>query len=318
MPDDMAAVGSRGGLGAALEAQQLTLHFQPVVELRTAKIRGVEALLRWDHPTHGLLPAAAFLPAVEGAPVMRHVTRFALTEACVAVAHDAPPSWTVSVNVTGEDAGSDALVHEVSAALELSGLAPERLVLEVTETGLLDGADTTTVLTRLQQQGVRVSLDDFGSGHSSLRLLREWPISELKIDALFVREMEKNQADAAIVANVISLAGAFDVAVVAEGVEQRSQAMMLQRLGCSYGQGYLWSRPAPLSQLTTLDLRTHRAPGDKPSQAVLDRIQQLLATGASSHSIAAALNAEGLRNPDGRRWHPRSVDPLRRDLEGGD
>src|SRR4051812_37024614 len=198
----MAAVGSRGGLGAALEAQQLTLHFQPVVELRTAKIRGVEALLRWDHPTHGLLPAAAFLPAVEGAPVMRHVTRFALTEACCAAANDAPPSWTVSVNVTGQDAGSDALVDEVTAALELSGLAPARLVLEVTETGLLGETASTTVLTRLRQLGVRISLDDFGSGHSSLRLLREWPISELKIDALFVREMEQNPADAAIVTNV--------------------------------------------------------------------------------------------------------------------
>ena len=316
MADQLRAVGSRRELTVALDDEQLAVHFQPVVDLRTARIRGVEALLRWDHPEHGLLPAAAFLPAVDGTPVMLEVTRFVLTEACRAVAAGAPPGWSLSVNITAADAAREALLDEVAAALELAGMPAARLVLEVTETGLLSNLDDSArVLRRLTSTGVTVALDDFGSGYSSLRLLRELPISELKVDALFVRQLDTNAGDAAIVGNVIRLADAFGASVVAEGVEHVGQAAVLRQLGCKFGQGFLWSRPAPLAEVRALDLPAQPTDG-RPPEAVRARVRALFAGGASPHSVAAALNGEGVRTPDGRRWHPRSVEALRRELDG--
>lgn len=319
MAEYLRAVGERQELERALEAQQLDVHFQPIVDLHSGVVRGAEALLRWDHPTRGVLPAAEFLPAYETSPVMSAVTGFVLERACRAVVAHAPPSWTVSVNLTAADAGRVELVDQVAEALETVGLAGSRLVLEVTETGLLSSPrDSADVLTRLGELGVRVSLDDFGTGYSSLRLLRELPISELKIDALFVAEMETTAADAAIVTNVIRLAEAFGAAVVAEGVERLGQAALLEQLGCAYAQGYLWSRPAPLEQVLSVETaRPGRRAAAQPARVVVDRVSALLAGGASPHSVAAALNADGLRTPDGKRWHARSVTELARRLGDG-
>ena len=315
MASYLRAVGAREELSVALDEQQLLVHFQPIVELRTGVVRGAEALLRWAHPTRGVLPAALFLPAIENSPVMRQVTAYVLREACRAVAADAPPEWRISVNVTAQDACQDDLVDQVLAALEAADLPADRLVLEVTETGLLSNhVDSARVVGRLRELGVRVSLDDFGTGYSSLSLLRALPISELKIDALFVAEVDTSAADASIVANVIRLAQAFDADVVAEGVERIGQAQMLEQMGCPYAQGHLWSRAAPLEQVASLGARPPRS-ATKPPQVLIERVTGLLATGASIHSIAAALNAAGLRTPDGKRWHQSTVAALIRTLE---
>ena len=315
MASHLRAVGARQDLSLALDEQQLEVHYQPIVELRTGAVRGAEALLRWVHPAQGVLPAAQFLPAIENSPVMRQVTSFVLREACTDIATHAPPEWQVSVNITAEDASRDGLVDQVAAALEASGLPAARLVLEVTETGLLSNHEASArVLGRLRELGVRVSLDDFGTGYSSLSLLRDLPISELKVDAVFVADVDTSAADAAIVGNVLRLAEAFGADVVAEGVERIGQAQMLEQMGCEYAQGHLWSRAAPLSQVTTLGTPPRRSAG-RPPQVVLERVEGLLATGASVHSVAAALNAAGLRTADGKRWHPSTVSALIRTLQ---
>jgi EAL domain-containing protein (putative c-di-GMP-specific phosphodiesterase class I) len=315
MPDG--PVLDRHAFAAALGGGQLLMQYQPVIRLRDSAVRGVEALLRWNHPTAGMLPAAAFLPGLEDTPAMHDVTEFALLTACSAVASDAPPSWIVSVNITAADAASTELLPLVGAALESSGLAPERLVLEVTETGLLRGhADAAVVLEQIRDLGIGVALDDFGTGYSSLSLLRSLPISELKIDAVFVANVETSSEDAAIVGNVIQLAEAFDASVVAEGVEEEGQAKLLAQLGCQFGQGYLWSRAAPLDEVVELAPRALAGKGGgRPAKAIADRMLRMARQGASPASIAAALNQDGINTPVDKRWHNRSVSEVLRKLE---
>jgi EAL domain-containing protein (putative c-di-GMP-specific phosphodiesterase class I) len=301
----------------ALGRGQMLMHYQPVIRLRNSTVRGVEALLRWNHPDSGMLAAASFLPGLENTPAMHDVTQFALTTACSAMVADAPHAWTVSVNISAADAASEDLLSLVTAALESSGLAPERLVLEITETGLLRGhANAAVVLGQLRELGVGVSLDDFGTGYSSLSLLRGLPISELKIDAVFVANLETSAEDAAIVGNVIRLAEAFDAAVVAEGVETEGQAKLLGQLGCEFGQGYLWSRAAPLGEVIELAPQALAGKsGGRPPKAVADRMMRMASQGASPASIAAALNRDGINTPDDKRWHMNSVSGLLRKLE---
>jgi EAL domain-containing protein (putative c-di-GMP-specific phosphodiesterase class I) len=293
----------------ALHDGQLAMHYQPLVALQGNSVRGVEALLRWNHPD-GLLTAASFLPGLENTPVMHEITEFALATACTAVATAAPGDWTVSVNLAAADATSDRLVDLVNAALEASGLSAQRLVLEITETGLLDGrhAEVARVVGRLRDLGVGISLDDFGTGHSSLTLLRALPVSELKIDSVFVANMETSSNDAAIITNIIRLAGAFEASVVAEGVEHLGQATLLAQLGCDYGQGYLWSRAAPLADVVELSpaALSGKTRG-RPAQVVTDRIAKMASEGASAATIAAALNTDGINTPDDKRWHQASV-----------
>jgi EAL domain-containing protein (putative c-di-GMP-specific phosphodiesterase class I) len=293
----------------ALHGGQLSMHYQPLVALQGKTVRGVEALLRWNHP-EGLLTAASFLPGLENTPAMHEITEFALVTACTAVATDAPRHWTVSVNLAAADATSDQLVDLVTAALEASGLPAQRLVLEITETGLLDGRHTEAarVLGRLRDLGVGVSLDDFGTGHSSLTLLRTLPVTELKIDSVFVANMETSNNDAAIITNIIRLAGAFEASVVAEGVEHLGQATLLAQLGCDFGQGYLWSRAAPLADVVELSPATLSGKTrGRPAQVVTDRIMKMASEGASPATIAAALNSDGINTPDDKRWHQASV-----------
>ena len=304
-------------LARALRHEELAVHYQPIVELRTGAARGGEALLRWHHPTRGLLAAGAFLPAYEGAAVMRDVTSFVLSRACAEVAAGAPADWRVSINITAADACRESLVDEVDHALGESGLASERLVLEVTETGVLSNHErAASVLGRLRDVGVAIALDDFGTGYSSMSLLRRLPVSELKVDAVFVADVESSREDAAIVANLVRLADSFGATVVAEGVEQLGQARVLTQLGCGFGQGYLWSRPEELASLVSrLGEPTTAGRRSGPPKLIVDRVQDLSASGASANSIAAALNGEGLRTETGKRWHAASVQALMEDLQ---
>ncbi|MCW2570156.1 MAG: diguanylate cyclasephosphodiesterase domain with sensor [Frankiales bacterium] len=316
MSDNRTVLDARA-LADALGRGQLVMHFQPVIRLRNNTVRGVEALLRWNHPAAGMLTAAAFLPELENTAVMRDVTEFALTTACSAVASGAPGSWTVSVNITAADAASKDLLPLVGAALESSGLAPERLVLEITETGALHNhSEASAALTQLRELGIGVSLDDFGTGYSSLSLLRGLPISELKVDAVFVAGLETSSEDAAIVGNIIRLAEAFDASVVAEGVEQEGQVKLLAQLGCGFAQGYLWSRAGPLAEVVNLAPETLAGKsGGLPPKSVADRMLRMAGQDASAASIAAALNRDGINTPDDRRWHGSSVTKVLRQLQ---
>src|SRR3954452_22278143 len=300
----------------ALEADQLVLHYQPIVALDSGRIRGAEALLRWRHPSGGLLMPDDFLPAIAHTPVMRLATQWVLTEACKRAA-----SWTnrhVAVNVSASDVVRADFVADVTRALDISGLEPDRLGVELTEHAVVqDLPSAVRALSALRDMGVEVSLDDFGTGYSSLFYLRELPISEVKIDRVFIDRVDDDEEDAAIVDSVIRLARTVGVTAVAESVERAAQASMLMAMGCPGAQGYLWGRPEPEPDLARQVLpvpepparprRRRRGGGPAESDDAMDRIRALLAAGASLHTIAAALNRDGFGSARGTRWTASSV-----------
>jgi len=314
-PPTLAAVVSAQEIRTALARDELVLHYQPVVDLPTGRARGVEALLRWMHPQGGLLSPEDFLPAVVQTPVMDEVTRWVLSTACAALREW--PAWTMAVNVSARDLARPRFLAEVRSALERTGVAPTRLLLELTEGALVqDLPAAVRTLTELRRLGVRLALDDFGTGYSSMLYLRELPVTEIKIDRIFVSGLGVNAEDTAIVASLINLARAVNLSVVAEGVEIARQRDQLHALGCPFGQGYHFSRPRPADELDpalkygpAAPSPRHRARrrGGETNPIVLQRMQELLDEGASLHTIASALNRAGLRTQAGVRWHPATV-----------
>jgi EAL domain-containing protein (putative c-di-GMP-specific phosphodiesterase class I) len=285
---------------AALSADELVLHFQPIVVLDTGRIRGVEALLRWNRSDGIVLMPDDFLPAVADTPVMRRITAWVIDRACAQAVGWEP--WTMSVNIAAVDVVQPALVDTVDASLRRHKLPPERLILELTEHAAVQGlAAATDVLQRLRDRGVGVALDDFGTGYSSLLYLRDLPVTEVKIDRTFVRGVEQQEDDAAIVRSVVMLAHNVGLGVVAEGVETPGQARYLQGIGCTCAQGY-------------------RVPNDRSKtgrpqtpEDVMARMSALVTDGASLHTIAAALNREGLLTARQRRWTAPAVARALRD-----
>jgi diguanylate cyclase (GGDEF)-like protein/PAS domain S-box-containing protein len=240
-------------LRQAIQGDELRLYFQPEIDLRTGKCTGVEALVRWQHPTRGLLAPIHFIPTAEETGLIVPLGRWVLQAACHQaaawrLAGDGPPS--VSVNLSAREIAQPDLVGRVSEALDQSGLHPSGLRLEITETSIMEDPEgAAEVLASLRDLGVRLDIDDFGTGYSSLLYLRRFAVDYLKIDRSFVAGLGENQQDDAIVASVIDLAHAFELGVVAEGVETRAQADWLRRMGCDLGQGFLWARPVPTGEL---------------------------------------------------------------------
>ena len=300
----------------ALEGNQLVVYYQPIVALDTGRVRGAEALLRWRHPGGGLLMPDDFLPAIAHTPVMRLATQWVLTAACKQAA-----AWTnrsVAVNVSASDVVRNDFVADVTRALDVSGLEPDRLGVELTEHAVVqDLAAAVKALSALREMGVHVSLDDFGTGYSSLFYLRELPISEVKIDRVFIDRLDASEEDAAIVESVIRLARTVGVSAVAEGVERSAQASQLMAMGCPAAQGYLWGRPEPDPDLTRQSVplpeppsrprRRRRGVVVPESDEAMGRIRALLAAGASLHTIAAALNRDDVPSARGIRWTAASV-----------
>ena len=235
---------------------ELRLHYQPVLSLEGETVVGVEALLRWQHPLHGLVPPDDFIPFAEQSGQITAMGAWVLREACrqaavwSAAQHNGG-RLLMSVNVSGRQLAQGAgLVDTVRLALDESGVDPTCLLLEVTESALLDDAETALlVMNELKSLGVRIAIDDFGIGYSSLVYLKRFPVDLLKVDRSFVGGLGTNKDDAAIVHSVIELAHAFGIAAVAEGIETHQQLTMLQGLGCTYGQGYLWSPAVPAGDL---------------------------------------------------------------------
>jgi EAL domain-containing protein (putative c-di-GMP-specific phosphodiesterase class I) len=300
----------------ALAAGEFVLHYQPIVDLGSGRACGAEALIRWDHPVLGLLGPDAFLPVLEGTPVMAAMTRWVLDAACVAAV--GWPDWTISVNITGGDLASDSFTADVERSLGSGGLAADRLILELTETALVqDLPRAADVLTRLRNTGLGVALDDFGSGYSSMLYLRELPITSLKIDRVFTAGLPVGTDDLAIVASLLTLARTVGLTTVAEGVETEPQAHLLDSLGCPLAQGYLWSKPVAAADAT--QIHHHGLPGvayGLPERAVrqtqfdpdvVARASALLRKGASLNTIAAALNNAGKHTESGTRWHATTV-----------
>ncbi len=243
----------RTELDRALSRGELVLHYQPVVDLRTGRKIGVEALVRWEHPERGLLAPEAFIGHAEDSGQILGIGAWVLETACRA-ARDLPEDARMSVNVAARQLQHPALVADVRAALTSSGLPAARLTLEITETATLSGtqADVEAMIARLAELralGVQVALDDFGTGYSPLSYLRRYPVDLLKIDRSFVTGIVGGAEDEAIVRGVVEMAHALGMRALAEGVETQEQADLLTGLGCDFGQGYLWMRPAPLEQV---------------------------------------------------------------------
>jgi EAL domain-containing protein (putative c-di-GMP-specific phosphodiesterase class I) len=225
----------------ALVSDQLVVHYQPIIALDTGAVHGAEALLRWNHPEGGLLPPDDFLPAIAHTRVMPQVTRWVLSTACAAAAEWAHGS--VSVNVSAVDVARNGLVNEVTRALDVSGLSPDRLTIELTEHAVVqDVPAAARVLGKLREMGVGVSLDDFGTGYSSLGYLRKFPLDGIKLDRSFIDGVAHPDA-AAVVEAIIGMGSKLGLVLTAEGVETREHAERLRRLGCELGQGYMLGRP---------------------------------------------------------------------------
>lgn len=235
----------------AMRKGELVLHYQPQIGLHGGITGSVEALVRWSHPKDGLVPPGVFLPALEDTRLARqldlHVLDLALAEA--ADWQRAGRSFTVAVNFSPTSLLEPPLADDMRAALQAHGLSPQCLELEITELGFDDGPALQRALDRVKAVGVRIALDDFGVGHSSLARLVTLPVDRLKIDRSFVAAMTTDRRADSVVRAAIDVAHDLDVQVVAEGVEDHTTLQRLLSLGCDLAQGYLFSPPVPAERL---------------------------------------------------------------------
>ena len=239
------------GLRQALRANQLELYYQPVVNTRTRRLTGFEGLLRWNHPTRGMVPPNEFIPVAEETGLIVEIGAWVIEQAC-AQAVSWPQDLSVAVNLSAVQFRGD-LVRTVVDALDAQGLAPDRLVLEITELVLLQqNQSTLSTLHVLRGLGVRIAMDDFGTGYSSLSYLRSFPFDTIKIDQSFVRGLEMRDECTAIIRAVVGLGKSLRMRTIAEGVETAEQLEILALEGCSEVQGYLFSKPAPVAALPGL------------------------------------------------------------------
>jgi len=241
-------------LDSALAHDEFEVHYQPIVDVRTGEVRALEALVRWRHPTRGLLTPGEWLDVAESSDVMVPLGRWVLREACAEGARQARLGRpvTMHVNVAAREFREPGLTQATRESLEATGLPPDRLVVELTETRLLEVHQSLLRdLEELRGVGVRIAADDFGTGYSSLRQLVDLPIDLVKIDRTFVGAMTTDPRSVAVVQGVIGMAEALGMTLVAEGVETSAQAHLLELAGCVYAQGYLWQRPVPAGQLLT-------------------------------------------------------------------
>ena len=249
-------------LKGAVAAGQLSMHYQPRRRTADGQVAGAEALIRWQHPSHGDVPAEHLVRLAERSGMISEIGRWALQTACAQLRgwHDAGHvDWTVSVNLSPLQFGSPQLVGEVATALQRHRLPSRCLILEITEATVMRDTDASIrLLQELAALGVGIAIDDFGTGYSSLLHLKRLPATELKIDPAFLQDLEHSPEDVVIVSSMVALAHALDMVVVAEGVETPAQRAYLERLGCDYLQGFLLGRPVPPARF--LQLHGERRP----------------------------------------------------------
>ncbi len=244
------------GLRRALLNEEFDVFFQPIVDLRTGVVTGMEALLRWNHPELGSVPPSTFIPLAESTGIMMPIGAWALRQACMRAKEWQDAGFrnlSLAVNLSVTQLQSVDLVQRVRAALEETGLPPDQLELEITESTAMQSPEMSLrVLSELKKLGIRISLDDFGTGHSSLAYLKRLPIDTVKIDQSFVRDIDNDPNSAAIVTAIIAMAHSLRLKVIAEGVEQEEQAMFLRRYGCDLMQGFLFTKPVPAHEFGAL------------------------------------------------------------------
>jgi EAL domain-containing protein (putative c-di-GMP-specific phosphodiesterase class I) len=239
-------------LRRAIELNQLALHYQPKIDGRTGQIRGVEALLRWNHPTRGPVSPAVFIPLAERFGLIGVIGNWVINESCrqIEAWADAGMRMRVAINLSVHQLREEDLVARITDALHRHGIEPSQLLCEITESiAMEDIATTQRAFDDLSRLGVFLSIDDFGTGYSSLSYLRRLPAQQLKIDRSFVGDLASSSDARAIVDAVVRLAHALGLKVVAEGVETVGQRDILLELGCDELQGYFFARPMPAADL---------------------------------------------------------------------
>jgi diguanylate cyclase (GGDEF)-like protein/PAS domain S-box-containing protein len=252
----LARLALKGDLERALERGEFILHYQPILDLSTSGLVGFEALIRWQHPGRGLVPPLTFIPVAEETALIVPLGAWVLEQACRTAAGWAAPGGRplgISINVSGRQLQESGFVATVRGVLAATGLAPERLTLELTESVVMHDAEAAIeILAQLKALGVRLAIDDFGTGYSSLSYLRRFPIDELKIDRSFVASMHEGPEQAAVVLSIIKLSETLRLATVAEGIEDAAQVAELQSLGASLGQGYFFARPLAIDRVEAM------------------------------------------------------------------
>jgi EAL domain-containing protein (putative c-di-GMP-specific phosphodiesterase class I) len=243
-------------LRQALERDQLVLHYQPQYDLNNRQLLGFEALVRWQHPEHGMISPADFIPLAEETGLIVPIGEWVLHTACRqnrAWQKQGLPAVRMAVNISARQFRQPGLAQQVSQILHETGLDARWLELELTESMIMGNAENAIrTMQALNTMGVELAIDDFGSGYSSLAYLKRFPISKLKIDQSFVRDVMIDVNDATIAASVIALAKSMHLEVIAEGIEDHDQLTFLQQKGCHQGQGYLFSPALPADQAEAL------------------------------------------------------------------
>ncbi|RZT10665.1 diguanylate cyclase (GGDEF) domain-containing protein [Duganella sp. CF402] len=233
----------------AVREGEFQLYYQPIVDAQTREIQGFETLMRWKHPTLGMVPPARFIPIAETNGLINLLGAWALKAACVQLKQFeevAKRSLYISVNISPRQFRNDKFLDVLDDAIAFSGLLGEQLVLEITEgTLMIDPVHAESILSKMAERNARIAIDDFGTGYSSLAYLKRFPISVLKIDRTFIRDLPGSQKDGAICNAVLDLAKHLNLSVVAEGVETEEQLLYLEQRGCQYIQGYLTGKPMP-------------------------------------------------------------------------
>jgi EAL domain-containing protein (putative c-di-GMP-specific phosphodiesterase class I) len=252
-PTMHAAIVARHALSAELKRSmgrgELAVFYQPIVELDTGRIAGAEALVRWRHPTRGLVSPDEFIPLAEENGLILTLGRWVMAEACDTVAAwergpGLAPDFFLSVNLSPVQLQQAEFISEIESILKATGLAPERLVVELTETAMFQDTEATIAkLASLKQLGVRIALDDFGTGYSSLGYLRRFPVDILKIAREFVIPSDRDAGEWAFAHAIVALGNTLGLRIIAEGIEEAAQADRLRGLGCELGQGFFFARP---------------------------------------------------------------------------
>jgi len=312
-------------LQSAVLSNALDAHYQPVIELATGAITSYEMLARWTHPDQGPIAPSLFIPLAERSGLASAIDRWAIRRGiadagALRASGAIAPTAHIAINLSARHLSDSDLEEVIVDATRRAEVPPRQLTFEITEGAIMhDVTASLRLLSRLRDRGYQVALDDFGTGHSSLAYLRDLPITTLKVDRSFIADMTQDEDAMAIVTSIIQLARAVGATTVAEGVETAAQADELRLRGCVAAQGWLWSKAVPVAEIRQLPrafdaagLRQRRAAHSRRRPAVAEehglvRLLEMQRQGASLATIAAALNSEGYRAPNGARWHRLTV-----------
>jgi EAL domain-containing protein (putative c-di-GMP-specific phosphodiesterase class I) len=280
-----------GDLRTALQTGELTVHYQPVVEIASRRVSSLEALVRWNHPKLGAISPAEFIPMAEATGLILPLGEYVLRTACAQLMRwqrEQVPVVRVSVNLSSVQLQAQPIWELVRGVLGETGMQAKQLALEITETTMVQNAkDHAGALQRLRDEGVQIQIDDFGTGYSSLSYLKQLPVDVIKIDRSFISQIDSSSSDESIVDAILTLARGLGLRVVSEGVETLEQLQLLARRGCEFAQGYYFSRPLPaddcralllelaqrVSYTDTLRLRQPGAQAPAPSRPALASVR---------------------------------------------